>query len=281
MKKIGLAAIFLVLMVASNALSAAIKLAPEISVQEKPEALTVGLAIENRGDTAAYQIVTELEIGGQTIGVGPIDKIEPNGTYGKRVQFGHQKMRLPGPGSYPIFIRLWYEDLSHYRFCANDLYILHYRSEPMNGRVRLKADVKNLGGNYFEMDARLEPAGMSGELLRNATIQAVMPESFSCEPIQYNFSLTKNERKNYNFRIKNETGLKGSQYKIFALAQYQCKGKHYTQTAPAFLNIKDAPAPPNDARALTLALTFMVILFIVAVVFILEVFGCLGGHLGP
>lgn len=266
-KAVRLAAIFFCLMYPSAAVCENITIVPHFSVQGKKENLAVTLTLQNKGDASAYIIVPEIRIGDQRVQLNKIDKMEPNESSTQNLIFTDEKMRLRTAGSYPVFIRVSYEDKNQYRFSINDLGLLHYRSEPLEEKLAVKAEIKAVGDDMFEL---FSTVNCPGDDTVNGTIQVVLPEEVSCEKTMDHFIVSGEKGKTYGFKIKNRMGLKGSIYRTFVVAQYTYQGKHHTVSAPVLLNITKNPAPPTEYKSILL--TFIFIFALAVIVFILEIF---------
>ncbi|MFH0862082.1 MAG: NEW3 domain-containing protein [Candidatus Altiarchaeota archaeon] len=246
-RKIGLLsllfAISLVPQVSAARIQMGVSLVPEDNISS--ESFTMDLTILNSGDEAAREVTVSLLLPGgfsaDDIYAGTMEPGRPfHGTF---------EVRVPGsvnPGLYPVVLKTHYTDANAYPFSTVSPSFIKYRSSaPVMTRGRIGnltlagQGEKNLLVEFDNLD----------EKPHSVLITVRIPDEIKAREYSKHVSIGAKETGEASFPLKSFGALPGSIYYVFAQAEYDDGGLHYSSIAQGRVDIvseeeRGLEAPP-------------------------------------
>lgn len=195
-----------------------ISLTLRAEVTTYPDRLEAAIFVSNQGREEARDI--ELHVGPPGDVTLPSQAVlAPGSSYEGRVSV---PVTIGVPGRYPLRVTVQYRDMNGYPFsailCANffrgeettsELFGT-IAAEPLEGSGRLRVRLKNLARER-----------------RDFSLEMFTPRELSCaDPGK--LSLDAGEEREVVVELQNFSALAGSRYPVYAIAQYEREGRHYT-----------------------------------------------------
>ena len=196
-----------------------IQLTIRADVTPHPGQLAVRLLLQNQGKEEARRVQIHLSGSGDAV-LPPRPSLPPGASHED-----HATMELPetaAPGRYPLYVTVGYTDSNGYPFsavlCAP--YSLQeettseifgtLQAEPLADEAGLRLQLKNLASRE-----------------RSFTLRIFTPRELSAGPPQ-EVKLGPGEERELSIAVRNFSALPGSRYPIYAVAEYDADGRHFT-----------------------------------------------------
>ncbi len=181
--------------------------------------LKVSVRVTNKGDESAGNVKTSIEAGGRRIYGKARKVLAPNEHFTEEFT---NEVSFEKPGRYPVLISVDYTDANQYPFNAMTINYADYGDAPnarvtgnigvldVSDRERMKVSVKNVD-----------------EVQRKVSVRLVTSKEFAVSDKVQEIDLSPGEEKKLIFDIRNNGGLSGSTYPVFALITYEDAAYHY------------------------------------------------------
>lgn len=219
------------------------------------ERLTLTLNALNTGEEAAHAVVPEVvHLGASTPGE-EVAKITSKGTHEWRIELTPP----PGPGTYPVVIRLRYADANGYPFSALLVHTVRTQGATA-GPVRETIDAGNIA-KQASVTVKLDnpgPKTVSGR----ATI--VLPAEFGTEEPTRTAEVGGQDRHEVTFTVENRSALVGSVYPIYALFEYDVDGTRQAVVSETSLRVSAETPASRDPRLIGAGAAAAVLVLIAA-----------------
>ena len=248
-------AVLLILIAAAPAVASFISLNTTLSSKIEGRTLKVSVLSVNKGDESAYNVQAEFKAGGKEILAEKRTELAVDASYKAQAS-----IPLPAtkPGNYPLTLIMHYTDANQYSFSALTAQTFVYKKEtpsPLFGQVKsttfskegkLRFKLKNLGVKNIRAVAYL-----------------VAPRELTVEEQKLELAVDPKSEQSASFSVKNFSALSGSTYQIFAVAEFEDDGMHFTSIAPGTIKIiEDRIFLGLSQNLLIIALVLLVMIFI-------------------
>jgi len=223
----------LLLLLAVPALASYISLNTKLTSQFERGKLKASVEIVNKGDEAACNVQAEFRSGGLSVLADKVPQLPVDLTYKAKREL---PLALSAPGTYPLALIVHYTDANQYPFSALTLQTFVYREEapsPLASQLG-SATIDKEGG----LTLRLKNFG-SRPL--QVTAGLVVPAELTAGQAGRAVVLEPNSDQSVSFSIKNFSALAGSTYQVFAVAEFEDGGRHFTAIAPGLVKISNEP----------------------------------------
>ncbi|MFA5113048.1 MAG: hypothetical protein WC529_01995 [Candidatus Margulisiibacteriota bacterium] len=223
--------------------------------------LRVMVQVVNKGDESAFGVQAELRVGGRTILAEKKQELPVNAAYQVKALV---PLDLQTPGSYPLILVMHYTDANQYPFSALTGQAFVYQREgvpPLFGQVKPATFAKE-----GRIDLLLKN---SGDREIKATTRLVIPRELTVAGDAQPLTVPARGQKSASFSLSNFSALSGSTYQVFAVAEFEDNGLHYTCLAPGTVKINESNVLVNY-QAYFIALIVILALGFVALQFVRE-----------
>jgi hypothetical protein len=234
MKKPSLPALIVISVLFAGAASASyISLKTTLSSKVEGNILKVKVSAVNNGDEAAYNVQPEIRAGKQKRLARKREELGIAGTYQAEERF---VLGFKNPGQYPLLLTLHYTDANQYPFSALSCQLFSYGT----------------GVAPSDVFGRLQPAtfwkkGRVKLALKNRSeaqlplsVFLALPRELSCAKESMRLDIPARSERTAEFEVENFSALSGSNYQVFAIAEYEREGRHYTNITPGTLKIVES-----------------------------------------
>jgi hypothetical protein len=195
--------------------------------------LLVLVKAENKGDETAYNVQAEIRVAHQSVLGQKVSQLPVNSRY--QAEFSIPLSKLAKPGCYPLALLLHYTDANQYPFSALSCQTFNFNSTDLPPEIfgkmtagsfwkkgEVKLSYKNLGDNKFKL-----------------AISLITPRELTVSGEKKTLLLSAKSAESLTIPVENFSALSGSNYQIFALAEYNLGDKHQTVIVPGMIRIAD------------------------------------------
>ena len=188
------------------------------------------ISLKNNGDEIAYNVQTEFFFEGKTHHTPKISKLGINQT----ITF-MKSIVLPSDikGDYPLIMLTHYADANDYLFSA--LSCIRISTTSDTPPMELSG---NMEGTGFSKKGRVI-AGLKNLAQSDlmATLKLWVPRELKTDNAKQNVSIPPKTGKEITFEVENFSALPGSNYQVYAIAEYDKDGFHQTCLIPGQVSI--------------------------------------------
>ncbi|MFH1347325.1 MAG: hypothetical protein ABIH22_01415 [Candidatus Margulisiibacteriota bacterium] len=196
---------------------------------EKNE-LKVLLEAVNKGDESAYNVQAEIRAGDDKFLAQRRPELGIDQTYKAYATF---KLGRKKPGQYPLVLVMHYTDANQYPFSAMTCQTYSSQAEDLPSEIFGRIKSKTF---WKEGRAKLTLKNM-GDSEIAATTYLVVPREITVAGGPQKVTLLPKSQKSLDFPVENFSALSGSNYQIFAIAEYEKQGMHQTSISPGMIRI--------------------------------------------
>lgn len=184
-----------------------------------PPDLQVKITVVNQGKEEAREVQVTLKEGERVVTLPARGGLVPKEQFQVESKFDIQGKRT---GKYPLFVTVGYKDLNGYPFSA----VLC--STFLVGEDAASDIFGNLSGGSIDEsgEVKLRLKNTAPEV-RAFNVSLFAPRELSSE-YRHRFELQGAEETQIDIPIRNFSALAGSRYPVYAVAEYEREGKHYT-----------------------------------------------------
>lgn len=206
-----------------NAQAGTIALSTQIEMAMVDSNLLVKISVSNQGDEAAFNVFPELRIGPVTKTFTKLGQIDSSENHYWAVRIRDSELDFQKNGSYPVYVLMQYQDANQYRFSMPEMIILNYRSPNVKGTVSGNIGIKMEKGAGEAIVKLTSHAAHSF----SGKLTLFLPVELESRPQSMSVALAPSERrKAHVFKVRNLSALEGSQYKMFAVLEFNHGDKH-------------------------------------------------------
>jgi hypothetical protein len=256
MRRTLLALGFCFFVIAASAQASYISLNTSLSTKVDGNKLLVLVQAENKGDESAFNVQAEVKVGGQKMMGEKREELPVNGRY--QAQFS-VPLALSKPGTYPLTLLLHYTDANQYPFSALTCKTFNFRSADSPLEIFGKMTV---GSFWKSGEVKLTYKNLS-ETGLNLTLYLVTPRELSAGKEKVTVKLPVKSEQVLALPLENFSALSGSNYQIFAIAEYERQGIHQTAIIPGMVKIVESKTLLGlDFNLLLIILAVLLLVFI-------------------
>ncbi|MBN3032898.1 MAG: hypothetical protein JW873_02270 [Candidatus Saganbacteria bacterium] len=206
-----------------------ISLKTTITLKPAGNKLKIGLAARNAGNEPAYNVEASVAAAGREVRSQKLGELPVGATYRAEESLPRS---LPVPGTYPLTIILRYTDANQYPFSPIIVRTFdcgQATTSPLFGLAqpltftnagKLAVTFKNPGERWLKARVTLLAPG----------------ELTVAEPVRTLDLAPRGEQK-VEFAVSNFSALPGSVYQLYAAAEFDAAGRHYTALVPATVKL--------------------------------------------
>jgi hypothetical protein len=194
--------------------------------------------ISNKGDETAYDVFPTFHIAGWRWALDPQEirqsqsrsypmSAEIEAEKLKCIEYSNCQDNLPVIGKHPMLVKRHYRDGNGYAFTAANIQPVEFGELNPDQKyslrvpgILMKVEIRNSGADgsgIIEIESRLKEN-------KKIFLQLASAEEVKLKPASLTIELPSNSKKSVEFEIQNDTGLVGSSYAVFAIAQWQENG---------------------------------------------------------
>ena len=232
MKKLSLLLLLLAFLTGAAAASY-ISLNTTLTTKVENNQLRVLLESINKGDESAYNVQAEIWVGDKKFLAKKRQDLGINQTYKAYTTFNLGKIK---PGQYPLVLILHYTDANQYPFSALTCQTYSYKAENLPSDIFGRMKSRTF---WKEGKVKLTLKNMSDSEISASTF-LVIPREITVDGGVQKTTLLPKSQQTINFSVENFSALSGSNYQIFAIAEYEKDGRHQTSITPGMLKIVEA-----------------------------------------
>jgi len=219
--------------------------------------MEIKVTVENRGDEDALVVSPQLKLGQEEVMLDHIPKLEPKQSHQWTHQFEVRRLGFQLRGSYPLLLKTHYHDINFYPFSMPEVLLLHYQIEPSDPPIKGSLGVESVShtGKAMVNLSNLSQHDLSG------TVELFLPSELISRTPKTLFRLAKTQDMNTTFQLENEWALKGSSYRVYAIAQWVHSNTHYTLALPQLITVKGYKSTGSVLPRIVGGVLFLIILF--------------------
>lgn len=223
--------------------------------------LRVLLESINKGDESAYNVQAEIRVGDKKFLAKKRQDLGINQRYKAYTTFKLGKIK---PGQYPLVLIMHYTDANQYPFSALTCQTYSYKAANLPSDIFGRMKSRTF---WKQGKVKLTLKNMSDSEISTSTF-LVIPREITVAGGSQKATLLPKSQQTINFSVENFSALSGSNYQIFAIAEYEKEGRHQTSITPGMLKIVEA----KQILGINY-LYFMIIFAVLVAVFIAFQFG--------
>jgi hypothetical protein len=232
-----------------------ISLQTSLTSQYENDRLTVNVTIVNKGDESAYNVQVEFRVGGRNVLSSKIAELAVGET---RELEQTLPFNIARPGTYPLALITHYTDANQYPFSALLMQTFVYRDSgfpPLSGQ---------LSSASFDREGKLDyKIKNSGQGVVKVQTTLIAPAELTIVPVNRELIIEPGTEQGLSFAVKNFSALPGSTYQIFAVAEFEENGLHYTAIAPGLIKIVARRAILGIDQSIYIAILALLLLLFV------------------
>jgi hypothetical protein len=201
--------------------------------------IKVGIEVENRGDEAAFDVKTWVELSGIKRLLFLKKKLEPRDSCGGELVFPLSSRR----GWYPIIAEIYYTDanghpyyvdaVSKYAIDGRESEVTVEFKKPENQNIPLRLDI-----NKYKKKEFFVILTNNSSKRKTIEVRFVYPGNIAIEPAKSNVSLGPMEKKRITLTIQNRSFNPGSSLPVHVLTEYDKDGLHYLDDSSMIITVE-------------------------------------------
>ncbi|MBW1887533.1 MAG: hypothetical protein JRI52_04180 [Deltaproteobacteria bacterium] len=258
MKRYLLFCLFLIFFYPSTLHATRIALVAKVHVISDQDWIEVKVTVENQGDEDALVVSPQLKLGQEEVMLDHIPKLEPNHFHRWTHRFEVRRLGFQLRGSYPLLLKTHYHDVNFYPFSMPEVLLLHYQIEPSDPPIKGSLGVESVShtGKAMVNLTNLSQHDLSG------TVELFLPGELISRTPKTPFQLAKAQNMETTFQLENAWALRGSSYRVYAIAQWVHSNTHYTLVLPRLITVAGYKSTGSVLPRIVGGVLFLIILFI-------------------
>jgi len=217
----------------------------------KEENVALTVAAENSGDEAARDVEPEVIYQGKLTRGDALAALER----GARHEWKFDLPLPPGPGTFPMTIRMHYADANGYPLSALLVHLVRTPGPAGPVRPTLSAGAMARFANARLLLENPGPQPVAGR------VAVVLPSEFRTEPESMPAQVPPQGRVEVPFVVQNGSALTGSVYPVYAIFEYDLGGNH--QTVVSDTSIKVVAIEPSQRRPMLIGVAALAAVIVV------------------
>ncbi len=242
-------------------LASQIAMTAELKVTEKRNFIEADLTIANRGDADSLVVYPWLKLGQEEVKLKEVPYIAFGGSSRWTHRFETRGLDFHHRGTYPLFLMIYYHDSNMYSFSMPQVFLLNYRSKPLEPLLSGSLDV-----------SKVNHSGRARATVRNpleheitGTLELFLSDDLHCSKGKTEFTLSEGKSTREDFALENSGALKGSTYTGYAVVQAVHNGLHRCLVISEMIKVAGYGEGGKTPGKVAGGIIFLVILFFAAI----------------
>jgi len=208
-----------------------INIQSHLSVITRQDKIDVRLIIKNKGNTAAYDIVSRIRFLGELKESDLIHFLSSGCSETISMVFDLQKNI---EGDYPLIVEIQFHDMNLYPFYSLRCSPIHIRSQKLTSRLAVGvSDVELSAQNSINVKIANED-----NLDKYISVQLIIPNAFVCENNTKLMFLQKGQSADMDYCISKKDALPATTHIGYVLITYKVNTISYSQVTPFNIYVK-------------------------------------------
>lgn len=230
---------FVSLLFSSSVTAGFIQIVRNTTVTQVDDKFSIQMELVNKGNENSREVSIEFPILNRKVSVS--NNLFPNTPSTVQVDFIKKDINAILPGLYTLTFKILYQDNNGYSFTSPQVLSIVNGEQPITPAV-----IDMLGNNDFEIssisDIKFKIRNIQNTDLRLTNLQVFSASEFL---VNHKFQKTPvtiggNSEKMFKVGIENKSGLTGSNYQFFIIAEGEYLGKHFSVYSPFFLKLVES-----------------------------------------